>query len=186
VTERAAGTGGCGRDRRAPGTGGGRNGRVWLGPAGARDRWAGPASQGWVAPLTSNAMSRWLSQEWLDETRQMHNEALAERPGVTARVQYVVTGGPDGDVRFWWDVHDGALRGSGLGDIADPDCTLSQTYADARQIQLGELDPNAAFMQGRIKVAGNMGKLMALLPVTGEPDYLALQDRVRAATDFDD
>ena len=37
-------------------------------------------------------MSKWLTQEWLDETRKM-SEGQPERPGATARMQYVVTGG---------------------------------------------------------------------------------------------
>jgi hypothetical protein len=39
-------------------------------------------------------------------------------------------------------------------------------------------------MQGRMKVAGNMAKLMALMPLTNSPEYKALQDQARQITDF--
>ena len=39
--------------------------------------------------------------------------------------------------------------------------TLTTGYADAVKIQKGELDANAAFMQGKVKVTGNMAKVMA-------------------------
>ncbi len=38
-------------------------------------------------------MAKWLTQEWLDESRQL-SESQPERPGATARMQYVVTAGP--------------------------------------------------------------------------------------------
>ncbi len=53
-------------------------------------------------------MSKWLSQEWLDETRKMA-EGQPERAGATARMQYVVTGGPDGDIDYYWVLQDGRL-----------------------------------------------------------------------------
>ena len=46
---------------------------------------------------------------------------------------------------------------------------MAESYADDRLVQEGSLDPNAAFMQGRMKVAGDMAKLMALMPLTREP-----------------
>ena len=46
-------------------------------------------------------MSKWLSQEWLDETRKMA-EGQPERAGASARMQYVVTGAPDGDIDYYW------------------------------------------------------------------------------------
>jgi putative sterol carrier protein len=52
------------------------------------------------------------------------------------------------------------------------------------KIQKGELDPNAAFMQGRMKVTGNMAKLMALLPITNSPEYKELQERIREVTEY--
>jgi predicted lipid carrier protein YhbT len=128
-------------------------------------------------------MSKWLTQEWLDETTKM-GESQPERPGASARMQYIVTGGPDGEIRYYWVLEDGKLLESQLGELPDPDITLSQTYDDAKKIQQGELDPNAAFMQGRIKVSGNMAKLMALLPLTNAPEYKELQQQIQAITEY--
>jgi len=58
------------------------------------------------------------------------------------------------------------------------------SYEDAGKMQRGELDPNAAFMQGRIKVVpgSNMGKLMSLLPLTQSPEYKAIQSNINDVT----
>ena len=128
-------------------------------------------------------MSKWLSQEWLDETRLMA-EAQPERPGASARMQYVVTGGPEGDVQYYWILEDGKLRESTLGQLADAEVTLTQTYEDAKRVQEGQLDANAAFMQGRIKVTGNMAKLMALMPLTNAPEYKELQRQIQGITEY--
>jgi putative sterol carrier protein len=128
-------------------------------------------------------MSKWLSEAWLDETRSMA-ESQPERPGASARIQYVVTGGPDGDIRYFWVLDNGKLTESELGDLPEPDITMTLTYDDAMKIQKGELDPNAAFMQGRIKVAGNMAKLMSLMPLTNAPEYKELQKQIQAMTEY--
>jgi len=128
-------------------------------------------------------MSKWLSQEWLDETRLMA-EAQPERPGASARMQYVVTAGPEGDVQYYWILEDGKLRESTLGQLADAEVTLTQTYEDAKRVQEGQLDANAAFMQGRIKVTGNMAKLMALMPLTNAPEYKELQRQIQEITQY--
>jgi hypothetical protein len=39
-------------------------------------------------------------------------------------------------------------------------------------------------MQGRMKVTGNMGKLMQLMPLTNSPEYKALQETIRTVTEF--
>ena len=128
-------------------------------------------------------MTKFLSQEWLDETRVLA-ESQPERPGASAQMQYVVTGGPDGDVRYYWILENGKLLESALGDAPDADFTMTLVYDDAVKVQQGELDANAAFMQGRMKVAGNMAKLMALMPLTNSPEYKSLQHQVRQITDF--
>lgn len=129
-------------------------------------------------------MAKFLSQEWLDETRKMA-EGQPERMGATARLQYVLTNAPDGgEVRYYWVVVDGKLLESGLGDLDDAEITLTLSHADATLIQKGELDANAAFMQGRVKVAGNTPKLMALLPVTQSPEYKQLQKEINEITEY--
>ena len=128
-------------------------------------------------------MPKWLSQEWLDESKKLA-ESQPERPGASARMQYVVTGGPEGDIKYYWVLENGKLLESQLGEMSDAEVTLTQSYDDAKKIQQGELDANAAFMQGRMKVTGNMGKLMALMPLTQSPEYKAIQEKIRAVTDY--
>jgi predicted lipid carrier protein YhbT len=128
-------------------------------------------------------MPKWLSQEWLDETKKMA-DSQPERPGASARMQYVVTGGPEGDIKYYWVLENGKLKESQLGELPDAEVTLTQTYDDAMKIQKGELDANAAFMQGRVKVTGNMAKLMSLLPLTNAPEYKQLQEQIQGITEF--
>ena len=128
-------------------------------------------------------MSKYLTQEWLDETRGMA-DSQPERPGATARMQYIVTGAPDGDVHYYWVVENGKLLDSQIGDLPDADFSMSMTYDDALKIQRMELDANAAFMQGRIKVNGNMAKLMSLMPITNSPEYKALMGEIDKITEY--
>jgi putative sterol carrier protein len=128
-------------------------------------------------------MAKYLSQEWLDEGKDLAQD-FPERPGATARMQYVITGGPDGDVKYFQVIDNGKMQESTLGEDANAEFTLTLTYDDSVKVAKGELDANAAFMQGRMKVTGNMGKLMSLMPLTQSPEYKAIQEKIRAVTDF--
>jgi hypothetical protein len=128
-------------------------------------------------------VARFLSEEWLAGTKEMA-AGQPERPGASARIQYVVTGAPGGEVRYWWDLRDGRLVEGGLGLLDDADVTFTQGYADAVLIQKGELDSGAAFMQGRVKVSGNMAKVMSLLPITSSAEYRDLMARIDSITDY--
>jgi predicted lipid carrier protein YhbT len=128
---------------------------------------------------------RYLSQEWLDETRAMATQQPV-RPGASARIQYVITAGPDGDVKYSWVLEDGKLLESHLGTINDPEVTVTAPYAEWVKIARGELDMSAAFMQGVVKVAGDMGPWLQLLPITQSREYLELQARIRELTEYPD
>jgi len=128
-------------------------------------------------------MPKYLSQEWLDEGRVLAADQ-PDRPGASARMQYLVTGGPNGDIKYYWVLEDGKLLESQVGELADADFTMTLTYDDSVKVQQGALDANAAFMQGRMKVTGNLGKLMQLMPLTNAPEYKDLQDKIRAITDY--
>jgi len=126
---------------------------------------------------------KYLSQEWLDEARALAQDQ-PERPGASATMQFVITGTPDGDVKYYWILENGQLTEASRGELSDAEVTLTTGYADSVAIQKGELDPNAAFMQGKTKVTGNMAKLMLLMPLTMSAEYRALQDQVRARTEY--
>jgi putative sterol carrier protein len=128
-------------------------------------------------------VKQYLTQEWLDQGRELA-KTQPDRPGASAKLQYVVTGGPDGDIKYYWVLENGKLLESQLGTISDADFTMTLTYEDSVALAQGELDANAAFMQGRMKVAGNMGKLMQLMPLTQSVEYKALQEQIRPLTSF--
>ena len=128
-------------------------------------------------------MAKFLSQEWLDEGRKLSQE-FPERPGATARMQFAVTGAPDGDVKYYQVLENGKILESTLGEDANADFTMTSAYDDTVKIQKGELDPNAAFMKGRMKVTGNMGKLMSLMPLTQSPEYKAIQQKINEITEY--
>ena len=128
-------------------------------------------------------MAKYLSQDWLDAARAMGADA-PERPGASCRLNCVVSGGPSGEVSAYWVVHNGRVSDSQLGALDDAEVTVTATWQDAVRIAQGELDVNAAFMQGKVKASGNMAKLMALLPLTATPECRDLQQRVQAVTEF--
>jgi putative sterol carrier protein len=128
-------------------------------------------------------VAKYLTQEWLDQGRELAKDQ-PERAGSSAKMQYVVTGGPDGEIKYYWVLENGKLLESQLGEIADPDFTMTSSWDDSVAIAKGELDANAAFMQGKTKVAGNTGKLMQLLPLTMSPEYKALGEKIREMTEY--
>lgn len=48
------------------------------------------------------------------------------------------------------------------GDGKTADCTISVTLENFEKMVKGELDGTAAFMQGKLRVAGNMGLAMKI------------------------
>ena len=124
-----------------------------------------------------------LSQAWLDLQREVIGD-LPERPGASARVQYVVSGAPDGEVRYTQELVDGRVAATALGTDAEAEVTFAQTYDDAVEIARGTLDANVAFMQGRVKVVGDMGKVMALMPLTDSDEYRGALAEVARRTAF--
>jgi putative sterol carrier protein len=127
--------------------------------------------------------AQFLSEEWFEQVAK-----IAERAGshgdVSARVQGVIAGGPDGEVKCCIVIEAGTLVTLEHGADADADLTLSVGYDDAVAIQTSKLRPTVAFMQGRMKTAGDPGVLLKLLPLTASADYEALRDRVNAATEY--
>jgi putative sterol carrier protein len=128
-------------------------------------------------------MAKCFTQEWLDDTKKMA-EDQPERPGASARMQYIIAGAPEGDIEYYWVLENGKLIECKIGHLEDSEVTLTTAYPDALKIQKGDLDANAAFMQGKVKVTGNMAKVMALLPITNSPEYKQLVADIAKVTEF--
>jgi putative sterol carrier protein len=138
----------------------------------------GPETTSWGTRVT-----KWLTAEWFERARMLGVDQTLY-PGLSARIQYEVTGGPEGAVSYYWVLEDGRLQSGDRGSIDDPDVTLTMVWDDAVSMCQGDLDPNVAFMQGRMKVAGSMGLMMTLLPVTNTTEYRRLRQRIAEATEF--
>jgi putative sterol carrier protein len=92
---------------------------------------------------------------------QMPNAIVPEKAGTTkAMVQFDLSGDQGG--KWWVKIHDGTAE-SGKGDAPEPaQLTLSADAADYVKISLGQLDATAAFMQGKVKIKGDMGLAMKM------------------------
>ena len=107
-------------------------------------------------------MAKFLSSDWVEQV-----EPLLE--GMVDGVQVVVTGGPDGDVH--------------LGRTDAPALVLTTTADVARELIDGVLDVNVAYMQGRLKTAGDNALLLQLLPKTRSEAFTRRRNELRALTD---
>ena len=128
-------------------------------------------------------MPKYLSEEWHAAAKELA-QAFPERPGASVRMASVVTGSPEGDLRYFQVIENGKVLEQANGELADAEVTITSTWDDAVRVQRGELDANAAFMQGKMKVSGNMGKLMALMPLTMSPEYKEIQQQIAAVTEY--
>jgi hypothetical protein len=122
-----------------------------------------------------------LTQAWLDAQREA-TASLPERPGASARIEYRVAGGPAGEVVFHTVLEDGRIVTNELGEDPDADFAVLVQHLDYLDIVRGELDQNVGFMQGRIKVTGNIGRMLSVMPVTTSDEWRAAADRVLALT----
>ncbi|MGH2747994.1 MAG: SCP2 sterol-binding domain-containing protein [Actinomycetota bacterium] len=108
---------------------------------------------------------KFLSEEWaksITEALNSSDEFKSAASGQQANLQQVVTDVPDGgEVKYYFKVGEDAAEVS-LGELADAEATLTQTYDVAAALSKGELNGQQAFMQGKLKISGNMMKLMQL------------------------
>ena len=84
-------------------------------------------------------------------------------------MQIVVTGTDlPHDGKWYVRLDDGVVAEAGSGSSSGkPDVTLTVPFAEAVAMAAGELDPSVAFMQGRMKTAGDPGLVLDVLAAVG-------------------
>jgi putative sterol carrier protein len=107
-------------------------------------------------------MAAFLTQEWANEVTSALGASEQVRGAigdVELTIQQIVTGGASGETHYWTKLGRGSVT-IGIGDASDADITMTQDYDTACAQNRGELLPQAAFMQGKLKITGNMAKLL--------------------------
>jgi len=106
-------------------------------------------------------VARYLSPEWFDDLNATARSRPEPAPVDSAHLslQQVVTGGPDGDVRYWVRLDEGKVT-AGLGEAESPDAVISQSYDTAVGVVRGDTRVQAALMSGEIRLAGNIATLI--------------------------
>lgn len=107
-------------------------------------------------------MSKFLTEEWAQDVTTALNNHEGFKNAIGAAdlaIQFSVEDGPDGDVDYYLKSSGGTTNVS-IGALDDPDVTVTQSYESATAISKGELNTQTAFMTGKLKVSGNLAKLM--------------------------
>jgi len=112
-------------------------------------------------------MYTFLSDEWMAATREIRARFEEQLPPVTTsiRINQVITDVPfgEGTIIAYIDTSGGSLVFE-LGELDEPDAVMMTDYETARAL-LVDRDPAIAmqsFMAGKIRVQGDMMKLMAM------------------------
>ena len=107
-----------------------------------------------------------LSDEWLEAAKKIREESPGgAAPAHAVKMNQIVTDVPfgDGTINAHVDSSGGEIQ-MDIGHLDAPDLTVTLDYATAKAI-LVDGNPQAgmqAFMAGKIKVEGDMTKLMAM------------------------
>jgi len=129
-----------------------------------------------------------LSEEWLAEAQSIRAEYEGNGGTIdqSIRMNLIVIEVPfgEGHVHAHADTSGGELV-LDLGHLDPADLTVTVGYEIARAI-LVEGNPQAglqAFMQGKIKVEGDIGKLMALQSLSPDPTAAEIAARIQSMTE---
>jgi putative sterol carrier protein len=107
-------------------------------------------------------MSKFLSEEWAGEVTNALNNHEGFKNAIGAAdlgIQFNTTDAPDGEVDYYL-LTSGGNATLTIGSLEDADVTVKQSYDTASAIAKGELNTQTAFMTGKLKVSGNLAKLM--------------------------
>jgi putative sterol carrier protein len=128
-----------------------------------------------------------LSAEWMDAAKAIREKYADQAANIATsiRMNQVITDVPfgDGDVRLYLDTSSGALEMES-GELDTPDLTLTTDYETAKKIFVDQ-DQAAgmqAFMAGKIKVQGDMTKLMAMGAGQNDETAHKIAEEIKAVT----
>lgn len=130
---------------------------------------------------------KFLTEEWVAEAKAIRERHAGEAspPAHTMKMNQIITDVPfgDGTVHSHIDSTGGEMK-MDLGHLDDPELTVTLDYETAKAI-LVDGNPQAgmqAFMAGKIKVQGDMTKLMAMQQGTPDPAAAEIAAKIKEIT----
>jgi putative sterol carrier protein len=105
---------------------------------------------------------KFLSEDWLNassETLAADSDYQAATATTDLTLQFVVTDTPDGEVEYNVTMANGTTAFA-PGALEGADATIRNNYETAMAISKGDLNTQAAFISGKLKVEGNLAKIM--------------------------
>ena len=129
-----------------------------------------------------------LSDEWMEEAKKIREEYKGKGtpPAHAVKMNQVITEVPfgDGTINAHMDTSSGELE-MDTGHIDGADLTVTLDYDTAKAIFV-DGNPQAgmqAFMAGKIKVQGDMTKLMAMQSSAPDPTALEVAAKIKEITE---
>jgi len=106
---------------------------------------------------------KFLSEEWASSMTEKLNasDQFKQAAGSQAAKLQQVVSTPEGEVKYYFKLEGGAAEVA-LGELDGAEATISQDYDTAVALSKNELTGTAAYMSGKIKVQGDLMKLMQL------------------------
>jgi len=133
---------------------------------------------------------KFLSDEWMLEATKIREELQGQGgpPAHQIRMNLVITDVPTdvsaGPIDAHMDTSAGEMK-MDLGHLDNPELTVTLDYETAKAIFV-EQNPQAgmqAFMAGKIKVQGDMTKLMAMQQGAPDPTAAKVAAKIKEITD---
>jgi len=132
-----------------------------------------------------------LSDEWMAAAKEIRESAAGAStpPAHKVKMNMVITEvpdgvGPGGDINAHMDTSEGELK-MDTGHVEGEDLTVTVDYATAKAIFVDQ-NPQAgmqAFMAGKIKVQGDMTKLMAMQSGPVDPSAAEVAKKISEITE---
>jgi putative sterol carrier protein len=102
--------------------------------------------------------------KWIPEQAAANPDQSAKIKDINTVIQVVLTGEGGGD--YYMELTGGEIK-TAKGKVDAPKLTITQAIEDWREINAGRLNPQMAFMSGKIKISGDMSLAMKLGSIMG-------------------
>ena len=128
-----------------------------------------------------------LSDEWMAEARKIREEfrGKTQAPAHKVKMNQIITEVPfgEGTINAHMDTTAGEMEFE-VGHLPEADVTVTVDYETAKSIFVdgNQQAGMQAFMAGKIKVQGDMTKLMAMQQGAVDPAAIEVQQRIKEIT----